>query len=154
MNKSIFRLPTILFTMLVISLPASAADGMINVKSQFDVKTTANKFKKILNKKEITIFKIINHSENGAKAGVKLRETQLIIFGDPKGGSPLIKCQPSIGIDLPLKALIWKDHNNDVWISYNDMLYLKNRHHVKGCDKIILKISKLLKNITSLATKK
>ena len=148
MKKSIY----VLFAMLFISFTANAADGIINVESQFSVSTTVERLEKILNKKGMTIFNKIRHSENAAKIGIKLRETELIIFGNPKAGSPLIKCQQSIAIDLPQKALIWNDENNKVWISYNDIGYLKNRHSVKGCEKVILKVGKILANITKAAS--
>jgi len=142
--------------MLFISSAASAApavEGMINVKSQFDVKTTADRLENILNKKGMTIFNRINHSKSAAQIGIKLRNTELIIFGNPKAGSPLMKCQQSIAIDLPQKALIWKDRNDDVWISYNDISYLKNRHHIQGCTKVLNKVgnalSKLIKSASS-----
>ncbi|MCK5819933.1 MAG: DUF302 domain-containing protein [Psychromonas sp.] len=150
MQKLLFML----FVMLFVSLPTFASNGIIKIKSQFNVKTTADKFEKILNKKGMTIFKIIHHSENATKIGATLRDSQLIIFGNPKAGSSLMECEQSIGIDLPLKALIWQDSKNDVWISYNDIVYLKDRHKVKGCDKIILKVSKILENISNSATKK
>ena len=125
----------VLGLMLFISSPANAVqsvqivEGMINVKSQFDVKTTADRFENILNKKGMTVFNRIKHSESAAKIGIKLRDTEVIIFGNPKAGSPLMKCQQSIAIDLPQKALIWKDSHNNVWISYNDMTYLKRPLH-------------------------
>ncbi|MBQ0721631.1 MAG: DUF302 domain-containing protein [Gammaproteobacteria bacterium] len=127
---------------------------MINVKSQFDVKTTSDRFEEILNEKGMIVFNRIKHSRNAEKIGVELRETELIIFGNPKAGSPLIKCQQSIAIDLPQKALIWKDKNSDVWISYNDTAYLKNRHNVKGCEKVISKVGRVLANISSSASSK
>ncbi len=133
---------------------AGAVDGMIDVKSQFDAKTTADRFEKILHEKGMTIFNRIKHSENAAKIGIQLRETEVIIFGNPKAGSPLMKCQQSIALDLPLKALIWKDNSNQVWISYNDIVYLKNRHNVQGCEKVILKVGKILANIAKSASSK
>lgn len=147
---------TILVPLIVlfVAFSANAADGMINVKSQFDVKTTSDRFEEILNEKGMIVFNRIKHSRNAEKIGVELRETELIIFGNPKAGSPLIKCQQSIAIDLPQKALIWKDKNSDVWISYNDTAYLKNRHNVKGCEKVISKVGRVLANISSSASSK
>jgi len=143
---------SVLFMMLLLSLSAYAADGMIDVKSQFNVKTTADRLEKILNKKGMTIFNRIKHSQSAAKIGIEIRETELIIFGNPKAGSPLMKCHQSIAIDLPQKALIWIDKNNVVWISYNDITYLKNRHNIQGCQKVISKVGKILANITLAAS--
>ena len=140
--------------MLFASFSVHAAEGMHNIASEFSVTETANRFEQILNEKGVTVFNRILHSEAADKVGIQLRETQLIIFGNPKVGSPLMKCQQSMAIDLPQKALIWKDKNNDVWISYNDMMYLKNRHVMSGCEEEISKVSRILdKLITSAASR-
>ena len=102
----------------------------------------------------MTIFNRIKHSGSANKVGITLRETELIIFGNPKAGSPLMKCQQSIALDLPQKALIWKDENNKVWISYNDLRYLKKRHNVTGCEKVISKVEKILVTVTKSASNK
>jgi uncharacterized protein (DUF302 family) len=81
-----------------------------------------------------------------------MRETELIIFGNPKVGSPLMKCQQSVAIDLPQKALIWEDDESKVWISYNDPRYLEKRHNISGCDEVISKIDKALSGITRAAS--
>jgi len=100
----------------------------------------------------MTIFNRTKHSEGASKVGIELRETELIIFGNPKVGSPLMKCQQSVAIDLPQKALIWRDENSRVWISYNDPEYLKKRHNITGCDEVIAKIEKALFGITKAAS--
>ena len=138
--------------MLFISFTANAVEGIIDVKSQFSVATTMSRLERILNEKGLTIFNTISHSKSAANIGVQIRDTELIIFGNPKAGSPLMKCQQSIALDLPQKALIWMDENNTVWISYNDMSYLKSRHSVEGCDKEILKIGNILASITEAAS--
>lgn len=83
-----------------------------------------------------------------------MRETELIIFGNPKAGSPLMKCQQSVAIDLPQKALIWKDSEGNIWISYNDLRYLEKRHNVSGCEEVISKIEKALAGIAKAAATK
>jgi uncharacterized protein (DUF302 family) len=108
----------------------------------------------VLLEKGMTIFNRIKHSESASKVGFELRETQLIIFGNPKAGSPLIECQQSVALDLPQKALIWKDENKKVWISYNDPRYLKKRHEIIGCEKALSKIESALSNITKSASNK
>ncbi len=140
--------------MLFMPFSANAAEGMQNVESQFSVNTTANRLEKILNEKGMTIFNRIKHSESASIIGIELRETELIIFGNPKAGSPLMKCQQSIAIDLPQKALIWKDENNKVWLSYNNLRHLVKRHKVANCEKVISKVEKILANVAKSATSK
>ena len=134
-----------------VATPVMAVEGMINVHSSFNVKVTADRLESILNEKGMTIFKRVKHSEGASKVGIELRETELIIFGNPKVGSPLMECQQSIAIDLPQKALIWKDENAKVWISYNDPRYLQNRHNVTGCEEVISKVEKALSGIAKIA---
>ena len=138
---------------MILAVPALAADGMINVKSNYNVQKTADRLENILNEKGMTIFKRIKHSESAAKVGVELRETELIIFGNPKVGSPLMKCQQSAAIDLPQKALVWEDNESTVWISYNDPRYLEKRHGISGCDEVLSKIEKALSGITKAAAR-
>ena len=150
MKKSIFAA----LLMVFIAIPVVAADGVIKVKSAFSVKETADRMENVLNKKGMTIFKRIKHSEGAAKVGISLRDTELILFGNPKVGSPLMKCQQSVAIDLPQKALIWQDKKGKVWISYNDPQYLKKRHNIKGCEEVLSKIDKALAGITKAAASK
>jgi uncharacterized protein (DUF302 family) len=141
----------VLFTLLIAAATGFAGEGLLNVESMFSVDETANRMETILKEKGMTLFNRINHSASAGNVGIELRDTQIIIFGNPKAGSPLMKCQQTMGIDLPQKALIWKDANHTVWISYNDPGYLKDRHDLSGCDQAIAKIAKALANITKLA---
>ena len=138
--------------LLCFAIPVSAADGMINIPSSFDVTETVNRMKSILDEKGMTVFNHIKHSESAEKIGIELRDTELIIFGNPKVGSPLMKCQQSVAIDLPQKALIWEDDKGKVWISYNDPKYLVKRHNITGCDEIVSKIEKALAGIAKAAS--
>ena len=139
---------------LFMATPSIAAQGIIDVESAFNVKETADRLEGILTDKGMTIFTRINHSKAAKNVGIELRETELIIFGNPKVGSPLMQCQQSVAIDLPQKALIWKDAQGTVWISYNDPRYLQNRHNIPGCNEIITKISGALAGITKAASEK
>ena len=141
----------IVFMLALMPLSINAAEGVLNIKSQFSVKTTADRLDKILTEKGMTIFNRIKHSESAAKIGIQLHETELIIFGNPKAGSPLMKCQQSMAIDLPQKALVWEDENSNVWISYNDIRYLQKRHNIENCEKVISKVEKILATITKSA---
>ena len=102
----------VMLVMLFSPLAVNAADGMLSVESPFDVETTADRLEKMLVQKGMTIFNRVRHSDSAGKVGIQLNETQLIIFGNPKAGSPLMKCQQTVAIDLPQKALIWKDKNS------------------------------------------
>ena len=141
-------------SVLFIAIPVEAADGVINVPSAYTVKETTDRMESILKKKGMTVFNRIKHSEGAARVGIALRDTELIIFGNPKVGSPLMKCQPSVAIDLPQKALIWEDDNDRVWISYNDPGYLVERHAISGCGAVLTKVKKALAGITKAAAMK
>jgi len=144
---------------LLVSLPAVASNnglfnnGLINTQSAHNVKTTADRFEGILKTKGMTVFTRINHADAAQKTGQTLRPTELIIFGNPKVGTPLMKCSQTMAIDLPQKALIWKDESGTVWLSYNDPNSLAIRHNIKGCDKVIKKIENALSNFSKAATK-
>lgn len=134
--------------------PVIAADGIITLQSAYDVQETVSRLEGILGTKGMTIFNRIKHSQAAAKAGVELRETELVIFGNPKVGSPMMQCQQSVAIDLPQKALIWQDEEKKVWISYNDPKYLQKRHDLQGCEEVFAKVEKALAAITKAAASK
>ena len=139
---------------LSIAIPVWAVDSVISVQSNFNVEETANRMEIVLKEKGMTVFKRIKHSEAANKVGVELRDTELIIFGNPKVGSLLMKNQQSVAIDLPFKALIWEDDNAKVWISYNDPRDMEKRHNITDCEKIISKIEKALAGIAKSASTK
>lgn len=140
-------------TVFLISLSVHAVDGMVNVKSKHSVGQTADRFENILNDKGMTVFKRISHSQGASKVGIELRPTEVIIFGNPKVGSPLMQCAQSVAIDLPQKALIWQDENKVTWISYNDPDYLRQRHAIEGCDEVLAKVSGALSKLTAAAAR-
>lgn len=119
---------------------ASAGEGLITVKSAHDVKTTADRLEKVLKDKGMTVFARIDHAAGAQKAGLELAPTELVVFGNPKVGTPLMHCGRSAAIDLPQKALIWEDAAGVVWLSYNDPRYLAERHGIEGCEKVLKKI--------------
>jgi uncharacterized protein (DUF302 family) len=102
--------------------------GIINRPSNHPVDETVEKLKGILQSKGVTLFAIIDHSGEAENVGMKMPPTKLLIFGNPKGGTPLMLAAPSIAIDLPLKILVWEDKQKKVWISYNSPQYLQKRH--------------------------
>jgi uncharacterized protein (DUF302 family)/uncharacterized membrane protein YidH (DUF202 family) len=103
-------------------------EGIIDRPSNHSVEETVDRLKNILQSKGVTLFALVDHSGEAEKVGMKMRPTQLLIFGSPKAGTPLMLAAPSIAIDLPLKILVWKDSQGKVWISYNSAEYLKERH--------------------------
>ena len=116
----------------VFSLSSVAADnGLISKPSKYSVPETLDRLEAAVKSKGITVFARIDHSGEAAKVGMKMRPTQLLIFGNPKTGTALMNSSPSIAIDLPLKALAWEDENGKVWLSYNSPAYMKQRHDLK-----------------------
>ena len=139
-------------TVIVLSLMTSskllASDGLITIETPHTVTKSADKLEKIIEKKGLTLFARINHSNNAEKVKQTLSPTELIIFGNPKVGTPLMKCDQRIAIDLPQKVLFWEDESGKTRISYNDPNYLKDRHNLEGCDKVIEKVSSVLRKLS------
>ncbi|MFC1877013.1 DUF302 domain-containing protein [Thermodesulfobacteriota bacterium] len=145
----------ILYCLVGILLSASivcADSGIINIKSSHDVKITADRLENTLRAKGMTIFIRINHTEGAQKVGENLRPTEVIVFGNPKVGTPLMMCSQSVAIDLPQKALVWEDDTGQVWLSYNDPKYLAKRHGIKECVEVVKKIESALSNFANAAT--
>ena len=106
----------------------SADNGIVDLASHHSVDETVERLKNILHAKGVTLFAIIDHSGEAQKAGMKMPPTKLLIFGNPKSGTPLMIASPSSAIDLPLKILVREDADGKVWISYNRPAYLEKRH--------------------------
>ena len=141
------------FTAWFLSFAAVASDGVVNISSDFSVKETANRFENIIKNKGLTLFTRIDHSKNAAKIDEALRPTELVLFGNPKIGTPLMQCSQQVAIDLPQKALIWEDENGDVWFSYNAPNYLSKRHNIEGCEKVLKTITNALGKLAIAASK-
>lgn len=105
-------------------------NGLIHLESKHSVDETTQRLQLLLQEKSIMIFTLVDHSGEAAKAGLQMRPTKLLIFGNPKGGTPLMQAAPTVAIDLPLKALIWEDTDGKVRLTYNDPAYLQQRHGV------------------------
>jgi uncharacterized protein (DUF302 family) len=103
-------------------------EGIVDKPSNHTVDQTVDRLKTILQSKGITLFALIDHSGEAEKVGMKMRPTKLVIFGNPKAGTPLMRAAPSIALDLPLKILVWEDSQGKVWLSYNSPEYLMERH--------------------------
>ena len=137
---------------LMLATAAGAQSGMRNVASKHDVATTADRLEAVLRDKGMNVFARIDHAAGAAKAGKQLPPTQLVIFGNPKVGTPLMQCARSVAIDLPQKALIWRDAQGKVWLTYNDPAYLAQRHGTGECNGVIKKVSGALANFAKAAT--
>lgn len=122
-----FLLAISLLAFFSINTMASDA-GLISKPSKFSVADTLNRLEAVVKAKGITVFARVDHSDDAEKVGLKLRPTQLLIFGHPKAGTPLMISARSVAIDLPLKALSWEDASGKVWLSYNSPAYLQQRH--------------------------
>jgi uncharacterized protein (DUF302 family) len=108
--------------------PDTAPPGLISLKSTSSVKETVDRLVHLVESKGLTVFCRVDHAANAVAAGMQLRPTEVIIFGNGKGGTPLMQATQTIGIDLPLKALVWQDAVGQTWISYNDPVWLTERH--------------------------
>lgn len=152
MNKLTLAAVFFMAALLTVSV-ARAAEGLVNISSAHSVGQTADRLVSALQAKGMTIFARINHAAGAARVGHDLRPTEIIVFGNPKVGSPLMSCQQTVAIDLPQKALIWEDENGRVWLSYNDPQYLRQRHGVEGCDAVLQKVQGALAKFAQAATK-
>lgn len=106
----------------------NSAEGIISKPSKYSVPETIHRLETIVTSKGIKIFALVDHSGEAEKAGLAMPPTQLLIFGNPKGGTPAMLAEPLLAIDLPLKALAWQDASGQVWLSYNDPAYLQRRY--------------------------
>jgi len=106
----------------------NTSNGILNKRSNYSVDETLERLKQTLQGKGIMIFAIVDHSGEADKVGLNMRPTKLVIFGSPKAGTPLMLAAPGIAIDLPLKILISEDRGGKVWVSYNSLTYLQERH--------------------------
>nr|WP_244943798.1 DUF302 domain-containing protein [Vibrio algivorus] len=131
---------------------ANEDNGLVQLQSQHSVQETSDKLVNALNSKGMTVFAQVDHAAGAKKVDIELRPTQVIIFGNPKVGSPLMICQQSVAIDLPQKALISEDESGKVWLTYNDPKYLASRHQIQGCDEVLDKVSNALANFAKAAT--
>ena len=116
---------------------------MVHISTSHSVEDALGKLQAILKTRGIPVFALIDHSGEAAKVGMEMRPTRLLIFGNPKGGTPLMLAAPTIAIDLPLKILIWEDDQGKTWITYNSPEYLAERHQLPA---------NLVQNIAFLAT--
>ena len=125
--------PGLAGVLLALASYAWGADGLVVVKSPHSPKDTMDRLEALLKQKGLTIFARIDHAVGAARVGQTLRPTEVLIFGNPQGGTPFMQCAQTVGIDLPLKALVWQDASGQVWLSYNDPSFLAQRHGAPSC---------------------
>ncbi len=136
----------------MISAAVLAADGLVVVKSPHAVKETLDRFEAAAKGKGLNIFLRVDHAAGAQKIGKTLRPTELLVFGNPLGGTPLMECAQTAGIDLPLKALAWQDAAGQVWLGYNDPRFLATRHGAVEC-AIVPNLGKALEGLAAEAVR-
>ncbi len=139
--------------LLCISVISQADDGLVVKPSVYSVAETLDRFEAIIKKKGITLFARINHAQGAKDVGISLEPVELIIFGTPKLGAPLMASQPKAAIDLPLKAIAWQDKEGKVWLAYNTPDYIAKRHAINDKQAVIKKMTGALNKFSDFATK-
>ena len=131
-----------------------AVDGLMTIRSSHEPKDTMDRLEAAVKAKGLTVFARIDHAAGAAAVELSLRPTELLIFGNAKGGTPLMEATQSIGIDLPLKALVWQDGSGNTWLSYNDPGWLANRHGLgHDVDATVTALTAALDVLARAATK-
>ena len=126
--------------------------GLTTIKSSHAPRETMNRLEAAVTAKGLTVFARIDHAEGASAAGLSLRPTEVLIFGNAKGGTPLMQAVQTIGIDLPLKALVWQDAAGDTWLSWNDPAWLAARHGISGAEAVASKLTAVLEDVAKTAT--
>ena len=145
--RSIVFCTTLIFTNIL-----HAADGLVTIKSPHSPSVTIDKLETLLKSKGMTVFLRVDHAAGAEKVGAKLRPTQLLVFGNPKVGTPLMQCAQTSAIDLPQKMLAWEDEQRQTWLAYNDPAYLSERHGLAQCTAVLEKVAAALSNFAKGAT--
>jgi uncharacterized protein (DUF302 family) len=153
MRKLVFTIVFCLLSPLALA-EGHAGNGLVSIKSHHSVKVTLDRLEAALRVKGITIVTRWSHDAGASKAGIALRPTELLIFGNPKLGSHMFTSEQTAGIDLPMKALAWQDEKGQVWLSYNDPQYIADRHGIQDRPEIVKKMSGALGKLTAKATAK
>ncbi len=128
-------------------------DGLITIQSSHGPDETLQKFEAALTAKGMSVFAKIDHAAGAASVGLTLRPTVVILFGNPRGGTPLMQAAQTSGIDLPLKALVWQDASGVTWLSYNDPAWIATRHGLHpGAEATVKAMSDALQAFAAMAT--
>ncbi len=151
--RALAGLVALLMVTATAATPVRAAGGLVTKRSQYSVVETVDRLERAAKERGLVVVARVDHAGAAQKAGLTLRPTQLLIFGNPKAGTPLMQSAQSIGIDLPLKALAWEDETGQVWLAYNDPAWLAERHGVKDRAEIVKAMTGVLEALTDAATK-
>jgi uncharacterized protein (DUF302 family) len=144
----------VVIVLVVLAAPVWANTGVVTVPSSMGFSQTLDRFKAALNEKGIKVAFELDHQANGKRVEESLGKTHLLLFGSPKLGTPLMRSVRSIGIDLPMKVLIWEDDDGKAFLTYNDPQYLAVRHGIEDNKAIVKKMSAVLKMLTTTAAQK
>jgi uncharacterized protein (DUF302 family) len=129
------------------------SEGLITIPSNFGPEETVNRLEKEIISQGINVFAHIDHAAGAGGVGMTLRPTTVILFGNPRGGTPFMQANQTIGIDLPLKALVWEDASGKTFLSYNDPAWLAKRHGITGLERATTTMSAALNTIATKSTK-
>jgi uncharacterized protein (DUF302 family) len=127
-------------------------EGLTSIRSSFGPKETMDRLEAEIRAQGMTVFARIDHAAGAAEAGLELRPTELIIFGNARGGTPLMQSVQTVGIDLPLKALVWEDASGTTWLSYNEPSWIAQRHNIPNAEPVVSKMSVALSAMSRKAT--
>ena len=119
-------------------------EGLTSIQSRFGPKETMDRLEAEIRAQGMTVFARIDHAAGAAEVGLTLRPTELIIFGNARGGTPLMQSVQTVGIDLPLKALVWEDASGKTWLSYNEPSWIAQRHSVANAEQVVSKMAAAL----------
>jgi uncharacterized protein (DUF302 family) len=133
------------------TLNETSIEGLTTIASNFGPKETMDRLETGIRTKGIEVFARIDHAAGAAEVGLNLRPTKLIIFGNARGGTPLMQSAQTTGIDLPLKALVWEDAAGKTWISYNEPRWIVQRHGIANAEAIVTKMAEQLSAISNAA---
>ena len=128
-----------------------AIEGLTSVRSNFGPKETMDRLEAEIRAQRMTVFARIDHAGGAALVGLQLAPTELIIFGNARGGTPLMQSVQTVGIDLPLKALVWEDAAGKTWLSYNEPSWIARRHNVRNAEQLVSKMAAALKTMATKA---
>ena len=127
--------------------------GMIAIKSAHSAKVTMDRYEAAVKAAAMNIFARVDHAAGAQRVGKTLRPTEVLIWGSPQAGTPMLECSQTVGIDLPQKALVWQDASGDVYLAWNDPVHLvTTRHETKGCEGVTTSIAQSMANFAKQAT--
>ncbi len=127
-------------------------EGLLSIRSRFGPNETMDRLEAAIRAQGMKVFARIDHAAGASEAGLELRPTEVIIFGNARGGTPLMQSVQTIGIDLPLKALVWEDASGTTWLSYNEPSWIAQRHGVANAEPVVSKMSAALSAMSRKAT--